>query len=322
MSSNDTILTMENITKTFGPVKALTDVNLSVDRGEIHAICGENGAGKSTLMNVLSGVYPYGSYSGKITFDGKECKYHTINDSEADGIVIIHQELALSPFLSIAENIFIGNEQAKGGVIDWDKTRAEAKKLLDRVGLPEDPDTKVMDIGVGKQQLVEIAKALSKDVKLLILDEPTAALNDEDSAHLLDLVRQLRDEQGVTSIIITHKLNEVAAIADNVTIIRDGSTVGVMYVTPETPLDQEELIRKMVGRPLHRASSARRGARDRRPCEHQRACRRDRRSGGSDGCGSYRDGHVHLRPLLRFQHLRQGVRQGQGSQDAQRAVRD
>ena len=251
MSSNDTILTMENITKTFGPVKALTDVNLSVDRGEIHAICGENGAGKSTLMNVLSGVYPYGSYSGKITFDGKECKYHTINDSEADGIVIIHQELALSPFLSIAENIFIGNEQAKGGVIDWDKTRAEAKKLLDRVGLPEDPDTKVMDIGVGKQQLVEIAKALSKDVKLLILDEPTAALNDEDSAHLLDLVRQLRDEQGVTSIIITHKLNEVAAIADNVTIIRDGSTVGAMYVTPETPLDQEELIRKMVGRPLH-----------------------------------------------------------------------
>lgn len=157
----------------------------------------------------------------------------------------------MSPFLSIAENIFIGNEQAKGGVIDWDKTRAEAKKLLDRVGLPEDPDTKVMDIGVGKQQLVEIAKALSKDVKLLILDEPTAALNDEDSAHLLDLVRQLRDEQGVTSIIITHKLNEVAAIADNVTIIRDGSTVGVMYVTPETPLDQEELIRKMVGRPLH-----------------------------------------------------------------------
>ena len=140
MSSNDTILTMENITKTFGPVKALTDVNLSVDRGEIHAICGENGAGKSTLMNVLSGVYPYGSYSGKITFDGKECKYHTINDSEADGIVIIHQELALSPFLSIAENIFIGNEQAKGGVIDWDKTRAEAKKLL------SDPDPSIKEI--------------------------------------------------------------------------------------------------------------------------------------------------------------------------------
>ena len=224
MSQTDTILMMENITKTFGPVKALTDVNLEVGRGEIHAICGENGAGKSTLMNVLSGVYPYGSYSGRIVFDGKECRFRTINDSEADGIVIIHQELALSPFLSIAENIFMGNERARAGVVDWDRTRAEARKLLDRVGLPEDPDTRIMDIGVGKQQLVEIAKALSKDVKLLILDEPTAALNDEDSAHLLGLVRQLRDEQGVTSIIITHKLNEVAAIADNVTIIRDGST--------------------------------------------------------------------------------------------------
>ena len=200
MSSNDTILTMENITKTFGPVKALTDVDLSVDRGEIHAICGENGAGKSTLMNVLSGVYPYGSYSGKITFDGKECKYHTINDSEADGIVIIHQELALSPFLSIAENIFIGNEQAKGGVIDWDKTRAEAKKLLDRVGLPEDPDTKVMDIGVGKQQLVEIAKALSKDVKLLILDEPTNHLDMESISWLEGF---LSSYQG-SVIIVSH----------------------------------------------------------------------------------------------------------------------
>lgn len=241
---------MDHITKTFGPVKALTDVNLSVQRGEIHAICGENGAGKSTLMNVLSGVYPYGSYQGDIRFDGKECRYRTINDSEADGIVIIHQELALSPFLSIAENIFIGNERAKGGVVDWDRTRSEANALLERVGLHEDSSTAIMDIGVGKQQLVEIAKALSKNVRLLILDEPTAALNDEDSAHLLNLVRQLRDEQGVTSILITHKLNEVAAVADNVTIIRDGSTVGEMFVTPETPMDQNELIRKMVGRPL------------------------------------------------------------------------
>lgn len=250
MSEHDTILTMDHITKTFGPVKALTDVNLSVQRGEIHAICGENGAGKSTLMNVLSGIYPYGSYQGDIRFDGKECRYRTINDSEADGIVIIHQELALSPFLSIAENIFIGNERAKGGVVDWDRTRSEANALLERVGLHEDSSTAIMDIGVGKQQLVEIAKALSKNVRLLILDEPTAALNDEDSAHLLNLVRQLRDEQGVTSILITHKLNEVAAVADNVTIIRDGSTVGEMFVTPETPMDQNELIRKMVGRPL------------------------------------------------------------------------
>lgn len=250
MSATETILQMQGITKTFGPVKALTDVNMSVDRGEIHAICGENGAGKSTLMNVLSGVYPYGSYSGTIVFEGKECKYHTINDSEADGIVIIHQELALSPFLSIAENIFMGNERSAGGVIDWNATRVEADRLMKRVGLPEDPDTKIMDIGVGKQQLVEIAKALSKDVKLLILDEPTAALNDEDSAHLLHLVRQLRDEHGVSSIIITHKLNEVAAIADAVTIIRDGSTVGDMIISPETPFDQDELIRKMVGREL------------------------------------------------------------------------
>jgi putative multiple sugar transport system ATP-binding protein len=248
--SDETILQMKNITKTFGPVKALTDVNLDVKSGEIHAICGENGAGKSTLMNVLSGVYPYGSYTGEVWFEGKQAKYKTIRDSEADGIVIIHQELALIPFLSIAENIFLGNEQGGKGVVDWDKTRAKAKELMERVGLPDDPDTRIMDIGVGKQQLVEIAKALAKNVKLLILDEPTAALNDADSAHLLGLVRDLRDQHGVTSIIITHKLNEVAVIADNVTIIRDGSTVGHMHVDAEHPLNRDELIAKMVGRPL------------------------------------------------------------------------
>ena len=225
MSSNDTILTMENITKTFGPVKALTDVNLSVDRGEIHAICGENGAGKSTLMNVLSGVYPYGSYSGKITFDGKECKYHTINDSEADGIVIIHQELALSPFLSIAENIFIGNEQAKGGVIDWDKTRAEAKKLLDRVGLPEDPDTKVMDIGVGKQQLVEIAKALSKDVKLLILDEPTRGIDVGAKRDIYLLLGKLV-QQGKAVIMISSEIPELMGVCDRIMVMCEGNLSG------------------------------------------------------------------------------------------------
>lgn len=250
MSQEDIILRMNNITKTFGPVTALSDVTMEVERGEIHAICGENGAGKSTLMNVLSGVYPYGSYTGTIEFDGKQCHYKTINDSEADGIVIIHQELALSPFLSIAENIFMGNEQAKTGIVDWNKTRSKAAKLLERVGLDENPDTKIMDLGVGKQQLVEIAKALSKNVKLLILDEPTAALNDEDSEHLLSLVRQLRDEQGVTSILITHKLGEVGQIADHVTIIRDGLTVGYLTVTPDHPLDQDLLIQKMVGREL------------------------------------------------------------------------
>ena len=247
----DYILEMRNITKEFPGVKALDNVSFQVRRGEIKALVGENGAGKSTLMNVLSGVYPEGTYTGDLVVDGEICRFKSIQQSEHAGIAIIHQELALIPMLSIAENIFIGNPQMKHGAIDWIQTRIKAAALMERVGLTDDPDTPINQIGVGKQQLVEIAKALSKDVKLLILDEPTAALNDEDSAHLLDLVRQLRDEQGVTSIIITHKLNEVAAIADNVTIIRDGSTVGVMYVTPETPLDQEELIRKMVGRPLH-----------------------------------------------------------------------
>ncbi|MBB5887293.1 sugar ABC transporter ATP-binding protein [Lactovum miscens] len=250
MSDSNLILQMQNITKTFGPVKALTDVNLDITRGEIHGICGENGAGKSTLMNVLSGVYPHGTYSGSILFEGKECNFRKISDSEELGIVVIQQELALSPFLSIAENIFIGNEKQKNGIIDWNRTRSDAIKILGRVGLMESPETKIMDIGVGKQQLVEIAKALSKNVKLLVLDEPTAALNDEDSAHLLNILRDLRDNQGVTSVIISHKLNEIKAITDNVTIIRDGSTVGWMKNTKEEPLNQDKLISAMVGREL------------------------------------------------------------------------
>ncbi|MFV0556497.1 MAG: ATP-binding cassette domain-containing protein [Lactovum sp.] len=250
MTDSEKILQMQNITKTFGPVKALTDVNLDITRGEIHGICGENGAGKSTLMNVLSGVYPHGTYSGQILYNGKECKFKKINDSEEQGIVVIQQELALSPFLSIAENIYLGNERQKNGVIDWEKTHADAVKVMEQVGLPENPETKIKDIGVGKQQLVEIAKALSKDVKLLVLDEPTAALNDADSAHLLQILRDLRDQKGVTSVIISHKLNEIAAITDRVTIIRDGSTVGWLENSKENPLDQDELIHKMVGREL------------------------------------------------------------------------
>ncbi|MGT2666104.1 ATP-binding cassette domain-containing protein [Streptococcus rifensis] len=250
MSQSDLILQMQDITKTFGPVKALTNVNLNIKRGEIHGICGENGAGKSTLMNVLSGVYPHGSYSGQILFDGKECKFKTISDSEELGIVVIQQELALSPFLSIAENIFLGNEKQSNGVIDWMRTRSDAIKVMGKVGLMDSPETKIMDIGVGKQQLVEIAKALSKNVKLLVLDEPTAALNDEDSAHLLGILRDLRDNQGVTSVIISHKLNEIQDITDNVTIIRDGSTVGSMPNSTEEPLNQDKLIAAMVGRPL------------------------------------------------------------------------
>ena len=242
----DTILQMQDITKTFPGVKALQDVNLTVERGEIHAICGENGAGKSTLMKVLSGVYPHGSYDGEITFDGEPCHFAGIRDSEHRGIVIIHQELALAPNLSIAENIFLGNEQSTRGLIDWNRTNAAAAELLRRVGLGENPVTPVVDLGVGKQQLVEIAKALSKQVRLLILDEPTAALNDEDSAHLLDLLRGLRAE-GITCVIISHKLNEVMAVADRVTILRDGQTISTLTIDEVT---EDRIISGMVGRDL------------------------------------------------------------------------
>ncbi|MEV0619085.1 multiple monosaccharide ABC transporter ATP-binding protein [Nonomuraea sp. NPDC050404] len=242
------ILRMSGITKTFPGVKALQDVNLSVRRGEIHAICGENGAGKSTLMKVLSGVYPHGDYEGEITFEGKACEFGGIRDSEHAGIVIIHQELALSPQLSIAENIFLGNERAKRGFIDWNRTNYEADALMKRVGLRENPTTAISEIGVGKQQLVEIAKALSKEVRLLILDEPTAALNDDDSAHLLDLLRGLRDE-GITCVIISHKLNEVTAIADSVTIIRDGRTIETLDMAADH-VTEDRIISGMVGRAL------------------------------------------------------------------------
>jgi putative multiple sugar transport system ATP-binding protein len=246
--SDDHILQMLHITKTFPGVNALQDVSMSVARGEIHAICGENGAGKSTLMKVLSGVYPHGSYEGEIYFDGELCQFHDLRQSERRGIVIIHQELALSPHLSIAENIFLGNERAQRGVIDWNRTNAEARELLLRVGLDENPVSRISDIGVGKQQLVEIAKALSKQVSLLILDEPTAALNDADSAHLLDLLRGLKRD-GVTSVMISHKLNEIEAIADNVTILRDGRVIETLKMK-DGHTTQDRIISGMVGRDL------------------------------------------------------------------------
>jgi len=239
---------MRGITKSFPGVKALQEVSLAVQRGHIHAICGENGAGKSTLMKVLSGVYPAGTYEGEIAFENETVEFKSINDSEASGVVIIHQELALSPFLSIAENIFLGNEQQTRGWVDWHKTNLEAKKLLARVGLKDNPVTIVKDIGVGKQQLVEIAKALSKQVKLLILDEPTAALNDEDSAHLLDLLKHLRG-QGITCIMISHKLNEIKAVADEVTIIRDGKLIETLDMRTDD-ISEERIIKGMVGRDL------------------------------------------------------------------------
>ncbi|MDT5043846.1 MAG: putative multiple sugar transport system ATP-binding protein [Actinoplanes sp.] len=248
MTTDPILLEMRSITKEFPGVKALADVNLVVRAGEIHAICGENGAGKSTLMKVLSGVYPHGSYSGEIVYQGSEVRFSDIRQSERAGIVIIHQELALIPNMSITENIFLGNEPTRGGAIDWKAAHRQALDLLARVGLQEDPDTLIKDIGVGKQQLVEIAKAFAKDVKLLILDEPTAALNEADSQHLLDLLRGFRD-RGVTSIMISHKLNEIEAIADEITILRDGKTVETLNIKRDG-VDDDRIVRGMVGREL------------------------------------------------------------------------
>ncbi len=244
------ILEMRHITKEFSGVKALDDVNLKVKKGEIMAICGENGAGKSTLMNVLSGTYPYGSYTGDIVYNGEVCQFKNIRESEAKGIVIIHQELALSPYLSVAENVFIGNERLKmRGVIDWTTTRREAKSLLARVGLEdENVNVPVNTLGVGKQQLIEIAKALGKKCDLLIMDEPTAALNDRESAQLLELMLQLK-AQGITCIIISHKLNEISYVADSITIIRDGHTIETMEKGKDD-FSEERIIKGMVGREL------------------------------------------------------------------------
>ncbi|MGR3366687.1 MAG: multiple monosaccharide ABC transporter ATP-binding protein [Sagittula sp.] len=242
------LLEMRGITKTFPGVKALDEVTLTVRKGEIHALVGENGAGKSTLMKVLSGVYPAGSYEGEIHYDGELAQFRDISDSESRGIIIIHQELALVPLLSIAENVFLGNERAKNGVIDWNATNRKTGELLKKVGLREAPTTMVDKLGVGKQQLVEIAKALSKEVRLLILDEPTAALSESDSQALLDLMLELK-AQGVTSIIISHKLNEVRRVADSVTVIRDGSTVSTMDAKAQ-PITEAAIVRDMVGRDM------------------------------------------------------------------------
>ncbi|MCX7709576.1 MAG: sugar ABC transporter ATP-binding protein [Clostridia bacterium] len=245
---SDTISEMKNITKTFPGVKALNNVNFKVKDGEIHALVGENGAGKSTLMKVLSGVYPHGTYTGDIIYKNKVCEFKDIKDSEALGIVIIHQELALIPYLSIAENIFMGNEQAKSGVINWNDTITRTRELLEKVGLEESPKTLITNIGVGKQQLVEIAKALSKKVKLLILDEPTAALNEDDSENLLNLLLEFK-KQGISSILISHKLNEVSKVADSITILRDGATIETLNVEKDQ-ITEDRIIKGMVGRDL------------------------------------------------------------------------
>ena len=242
------LLEMKNITKTFPGVKALDQVNLQVEEGEIHALVGENGAGKSTLMNVLSGIYPYGSYEGDIVYDGNVCEFHQIKDSEEKGIVIIHQELALIPYMTIGENMFLGNERGKSYKINWNETYAKATKYLRTVGLQESPEVLIKDIGVGKQQLVEIAKALAKNAKLLILDEPTSSLNEEDSRALLDLLLQFKKD-GMTSIIISHKLNEISYVADKITVIRDGTTIETLDKEKDD-ISEQRIIKGMVGREL------------------------------------------------------------------------
>ncbi|MBR0823994.1 sugar ABC transporter ATP-binding protein [Bradyrhizobium manausense] len=242
------MLEMRGVSKSFAGVQALRDVNFSVQAGQIHALVGENGAGKSTLMKVLSGVYPHGSYEGTIVFEGEERHFRDINDSEALGIIIIHQELALIPLMSIAENIFLSHPPSQLGVIDRDEVYRRTRELLAQVGLRESPDTLITDLGVGKQQLVEIAKALSKRVRMLILDEPTASLNEADSAALLERLMAFR-EQGIGSILISHKLNEVARVADHITVLRDGRTVDGIDCRSE-PVQEDRIIRSMVNRDL------------------------------------------------------------------------
>jgi putative multiple sugar transport system ATP-binding protein len=250
----DVLLEMKNITKTFPGVKALDNVNLRVMRREIHALVGENGAGKSTLMKVLSGVYPHGAYEGGIVFEGKLCAFSNIKQSEKSGIVIIHQELALSPYLSIAENIFLGDEREKFNIINWDKTRSDALVYMRKLGLDENPNMPVNRLGVGKQQLVEIAKALAKDAKILILDEPTSALNENDSEHLLQILKELRDQNDISSVLISHKLNEVAETADTITILRDGKTIETLLVNRRSggaaSISEDRIIKGMVGREI------------------------------------------------------------------------
>lgn len=243
-----TLLEMKHITKTFPGVKALDDVNLAVEEGEIHALVGENGAGKSTLMSVLSGIYPYGSYEGDIVYDGEVCQFQNIKDSEKKGIVIIHQELALVPLLTIGENMFLGNERGSKSKIDWAETFSKADELLRLVGLKDSSHTLIKDIGVGKQQLVEIAKAMGKNVKLLILDEPTASLNDTEAKHLLDLLLEFK-KNGMTSILISHKLNEISYVADKITVIRDGKTIQTMDKTKDS-FAEDTIIKAMVGRDI------------------------------------------------------------------------
>ena len=245
---NDYILEMRNISKEFPGVKALDNVNFKVRRGEIHCLVGENGAGKSTLMKVLSGVWKYGTYTGDIVYNGQVQQFHGIADSEAAGIAIIYQELALFPELPIYENIYFGHEIMKGGQVDWNETIVKSKEMLKKVRLDIDPSLPIKSLNTGNQQLVEIAKALSKNCKLIIFDEPTSSLNEDDSENLLNIMKELRDD-GITCIMISHKLREVTAVADTITVLRDGSTIcSIDSATGD--ITEANIIRNMVGRSL------------------------------------------------------------------------
>ncbi len=246
---DNTILEMQHITKEFPGVRALDDVCFSVIDKEIHCLVGENGAGKSTLMKILSGVYPHGEYEGEIIFNGMVQKYSNISDSKKAGIAIIYQELALIPELTVYENIFLGHEIKNGLVIDWNETIEKATQMLKKVGLDVNPTVKVKELGLGKQQLIEIAKALSVDVKLLILDEPTSALNESDSENLMNLLRDLK-KHGVTCVLISHKLKEVIGIADRVTVLRDGRTISTLDAR-KGEISENTLIKHMVGREIN-----------------------------------------------------------------------
>ena len=335
----DNILVMKDITKMYPGVLALNHVDLTVERGEIHALVGENGAGKSTLMNVLSGTIEYGNYEGKVNFDGHECHFKNVRDGEKFGVIFIHQELALIPELSIGENMFLGNERKGRFGINWDETYSQASKHMKQVGLKERPSTLIKDIGTGKQQLVEIAKALSKNVKLLVLDEPTSSLNEKEAKMLLDMLREFQ-RQGMTSIISSHKLSEVAYVADRITIMRDGAAIETID-NHDRNIDEDRIIRGMVGR----AMTDRYPSREHKispevglevedwcvnhPCLYGKARRqsrllqcpqgRDRRVFRFAGRRQDRAGQIHLRPELRHSDHRHAESQWQGSQGEKRA---
>lgn len=243
---NELVLEMKNITKDFSGIKALDNVTFAVRKGEIHALCGENGAGKSTLMKVLSGVYPSGTYSGSIFLNNKEVNFKNVKESQDAGVTIIYQELALVGEMTVAENLFLGHDLMRAAIIDWNEIYRQAILALKRVHLNIDPQTKVSDLTVGKQQLIEIAKALTKQTEVLILDEPTAALTESDVSILVKLLNELR-EQGVSCIYISHKLSEVLELADSVTILRDGRTISTNKISE---CSEESIITKMVGREL------------------------------------------------------------------------